>query len=145
MDKRATVSFKVDVGPRFSEVDAMGIVWHGAYVQYLELAREAFGKHHGMGYMDVHRHGLMLPVVQMDLNYKAMVRYEDNVEIRVTLLDDPAAKLVFTYELLNTTTGKVCATAKTTQVFVDLEGELQLTAPQVFLDWKASLPWQPAQ
>ena len=28
---------------RFSEVDMMGVVWHGAYAKYLEDAREAFG------------------------------------------------------------------------------------------------------
>ena len=29
-----------DIDVRFSEVDSMGVVWHGAYPLYLEDARE---------------------------------------------------------------------------------------------------------
>ena len=36
-----TASKEFDV--RFSEVDAMNVVWHGAYPLYFEDAREAFG------------------------------------------------------------------------------------------------------
>ena len=34
---------------RFSEVDSMNIVWHGAYPLYFEDAREAFGKKYDLG------------------------------------------------------------------------------------------------
>ena len=37
---------------RFSEVDIMGVVWHGAYPLYLEDAREAWGHHYGLCYDD---------------------------------------------------------------------------------------------
>ena len=33
---------------RFSEVDSMGVVWHGHYVKYFEDAREAFGAKYGL-------------------------------------------------------------------------------------------------
>ena len=33
-----------DIEVRFSEVDMMKVVWHGAYPLYLEDAREAFGE-----------------------------------------------------------------------------------------------------
>ena len=29
---------------RFSEVDSMGVVWHGNYAKYFEDAREEFGR-----------------------------------------------------------------------------------------------------
>jgi acyl-CoA thioester hydrolase len=28
---------------RFSEVDSMGVVWHGNYIRYFEDGRESFG------------------------------------------------------------------------------------------------------
>ena len=37
---------------RFSEVDSMGIVWHGSYVAYLEDAREAFGAKYHLEYLN---------------------------------------------------------------------------------------------
>ena len=42
---------------RFSEVDAMQIVWHGAYPLYFEDAREAFGARYGLEYMTIAREG----------------------------------------------------------------------------------------
>ena len=38
-----TLSVTKTLTIRFSEVDAMGIVWHGSYALYFEDAREAFG------------------------------------------------------------------------------------------------------
>ena len=39
-----------DIEIRFSEVDMMKVVWHGAYPLYLEDAREAFGDEYGLTY-----------------------------------------------------------------------------------------------
>ena len=39
---------------RFSEVDALRMVWHGNYVQYMEDAREAFGRKYGLEYMHIY-------------------------------------------------------------------------------------------
>lgn len=40
---RPTLSVTKTLTIRFSEVDSMGIVWHGSYALYFEDAREAFG------------------------------------------------------------------------------------------------------
>ena len=42
---------------RFSEVDSMQFVWHGAYSLYFEDAREAFGKKYGIGYDSIYANG----------------------------------------------------------------------------------------
>ena len=48
-------SKEIDV--RFSEVDSMNFVWHGAYALYFEDGREAFGAKYGLGYLDIFRAG----------------------------------------------------------------------------------------
>lgn len=45
---------------RFSEVDAMQVVWHGEYVRYFEDGREAFGRRYGIGYQDIIRAGYLV-------------------------------------------------------------------------------------
>jgi len=50
MDK---LKASTEIEVRFSEVDSMNIVWHGAYSLYFEDAREAFGKKYGLGYLDI--------------------------------------------------------------------------------------------
>ena len=46
-----TVSQQIRV--RFNETDPLGIVWHGYYITYFEDGREAFGRQHGISYLDV--------------------------------------------------------------------------------------------
>ena len=44
------ISETIRVRVRFSEIDPIQMVWHGNYVKYMEDAREAFGRRHGLGY-----------------------------------------------------------------------------------------------
>lgn len=46
------LSFTSEIRVRFVETDPLGIVWHGNYIQYFEDGREAFGRHHGISYLD---------------------------------------------------------------------------------------------
>jgi acyl-CoA thioester hydrolase len=119
----------------------MGIVWHGNHVKFLEDGRESFGKKFGMGYMDVYGHGFMIPLVNLDIDYKRPIAYADEVELITQLHETLAAKVLFKYQLRNSRTGEICAVAETTQAFIDLKGELQLTYPEFYLKWRNSLPW----
>lgn len=121
---------------RFSEIDSMGIMWHGHYLQLLEEARESFGKHFALGYMDVYRQGFKIPLVEVNVQYKKPIKYEDVIEIKTDYIDHSAAKIVFEYTLFHHRYGTVAAKAKTVQVFLNEMEELQLTVPIFFEDWK---------
>ena len=56
-------------------------------------------------------------------------------EIETTFVDNPAAKMIFTYKIFNPNNEVVC-TGKTIQVFVHKEGELSLNLPPFFEQWK---------
>ncbi len=60
---------------RFSEVDAMGIVWHGNFVKYMEDGRESFGRKFGLAYYDLYEQGFTVPLVKMDIDYKLQLKY----------------------------------------------------------------------
>jgi len=49
---KTEISFTSEIRVRFAETDPLGIVWHGNYIQYFEDGREAFGRHHGIAYLD---------------------------------------------------------------------------------------------
>ena len=134
----------VPIHVRFSEVDSMGVVWHGNYVKYLEDAREKMGTAQGMGYMDVYRNGYMIPVVNMNIDYKMPMYYDHPYTIHIWLLDEVAAKIKCYYEIRNAD-NQVCVTAETTQVFIDLKGELQLLVPDFYSSWKTDKPWKTAE
>lgn len=124
------------INVRFSEVDAMHIVWHGNYVKFLEDGREAFGRAFGLGYYDVYDFGYMTPIVKVELDYKRQVKYGDVVEVKTIFESLDAAKISFRYELTRLPDGALVAKGRTIQVFLDREGELQLTNPDFFISWK---------
>ncbi|QTE35761.1 thioesterase family protein [Mucilaginibacter gossypii] len=127
----------IEIEVKFSDVDMLGVVWHGNYIRYFEDGREAFGKQYDLGYMDVYNAGYVVPIVNVNCDYKRFLRYEDKVIIETTYTPTESAKINFTYRLLNAQTGELIVKGSTTQVFVRRDNfELQLTNPDFFLDWK---------
>lgn len=121
---------------RFSEVDSMKVVWHGNYLKFLEDGREAFGNQYQLGYYDVFDQGFMTPIVKMDLNYKNTLNYLDEITIETEFINTDAAKIVFDYRIFRVSDNKLVLTANSTQAFIDLEGTLQLTNPDFYIQWK---------
>ena len=130
------LSSQKEVLVRFSEVDSMMIVWHGNYVKYLEDGREDFGIKYGIGYLQVLEDGLGLPIVDINIKYKKSLQYGDRVIVETTFVESQSTKLVFKYRLFSPTTLEVLCTATTTQVFLDLKGNLQMIDPPSFKAWK---------
>ncbi len=121
---------------RFSEVDSLGIVWHGHYLRYMEDGREAFGAQYELGYLDVYNQGYMIPITKMECDYKRPLKYGQKVLIETTYCDCEAAKLIFTYVLRSAITKEIVATGRSMQVFLDKKGDLSLTIPDFFARWK---------
>ena len=120
---------------RFNETDPLGIVWHGNYISYFEEGREAFGRKHGLSYLDVKNNGYVTPIVESFSKHKLPLKYGDIATIETTYKDTPSAKMIFTYKIFNTEKKLVCE-GRTVQVFVENGGELSLNIPSFFRDWK---------
>jgi len=140
LDKK--LSDKCQIRVRFSDVDAMGIVWHGNYIKYLEDGRESFGRTHGMSYVDIYNNGFRTPIVFSQMEHKSPGRYGDELELTTNLIDCLTAKIIHHYSIHNLTTGLLVAKAKTMQVFTDSEGILQMYHPEFYLNWKKSAKWE---
>lgn len=127
---------KTEITIRFSEVDSLGIVWHGNYVKFLEDGRENFGMQYGISYWDIYKQGLVTPVVKLDIEYKKSLKYGDKAYIATRFIDSEAAKIIFDYTIFTLPGEEKIATAQTIQVFLDLNGNLQLNNPDFFIEWK---------
>lgn len=123
---------------RFAECDPLGIVWHGNYIQFFEDGREAFGRRHGISYLDQKANNFSTPIVSSKCEHKLPLRYGDVATIKSTYIDSPAAKMIFKYEILNPD-GQVVCTGETVQVFVELGGNLSLILPDFFKKWKLKM------
>ncbi len=131
---------RTEVLVRFNEADPLGIVWHGHYIRYFEDGREAFGIMHGLSYLDVYKHGFVIPVVSVQCDFKRSLRYGDKVIVETKYIPCEAAKMKFTYRLFNAATDELVATGSSVQVFLDKnESVLQLANPPFFEEWKKKL------
>ena len=127
---------RTEVKIRFSEVDSLKIVWQGNYVKYLEDGRENFGSQYNIEYLTMFSNGYTAPVIDMKLQFKQSVSVADTIIVETTYRPTRAAKLIFDYTIYNKADMSVVLTAETTQVFVSLDGELQLYNPEFFQKWK---------
>jgi acyl-CoA thioester hydrolase len=133
-----TLHEKRTIKVRFNEADPLGVVWHGHYIRYFEDGREAFGQKYGLSYLDFFNHGLVVPIVHIECDYKRPLRYGESVIIETAYVPCEAAKLQFDYRLYSTD-GALVASGSSTQVFLGREDfVLQLVNPAFFADWKTS-------
>lgn len=134
---------KINLDIRFSEVDSMGIVWHGNYLKYMEDAREFLGNKLGMNYLEVHDHGYYIPIVRVNLDYKAPLYLGDRVEVQIILEHSKAAKIIHRYSILNLTTDTLACKAYSEQVFIDRNTrKLELYKPEMYAAWCDQIDWK---
>ena len=114
----------------------MKIVWHGNYLKYFEDGRESFGVKYHLGYLDVYRHNVMIPIVQVRCDFKKPLVYGDTAIVETRFVNSDAAKILFEYTIYRSSDNEIAATGSSMQVFLTPEGELLLTPPPFFTEWK---------
>ncbi len=133
---KETLVNRTEIKVRFSEVDSMKVVWHGHYVKYFEDGREAFGTQYGISYLDFFSNGILVPIVNVEVDYKRFLLVGERAVIETKYVESKAAKLKFVYTIYNAESREIVATGKSVQVFLDLNHELLYTQPRFFSDWK---------
>ena len=103
---------------RYAETDQMSFVYHGNYAQYFEMGRIEWLRNLGISYKNMEENGIMLPVINLNINYIKPAKYDDLLTLKTTLEKMPSAKIEFKYEIYNEKK-ELLTTANTTLVFVN--------------------------
>ncbi len=122
-------TFSVTFEVRFPEVDSYGVVWHGHYVQYFEVARNALCAAFGLTPADALAHGYKVPITKVRVDLKRPARLDDRLVVTARLAPPETAKLAMDYEIRREATGELLAIGATEQVLLNPSGELLLTFP----------------
>lgn len=137
IERPAALTNQTTLKVRFSEVDAMHIVWHGEYIRYFEDGRESFGRHYGLEYMDVYNKGYVIPIVDITCQYKQPLTVGDEAIVETRYINTHAAKIVFDYIIRKASDHSIVATGSSIQVFLSREtNELELFSPAFYKEWK---------
>ena len=109
-----------EIRVRYSETDAMGIVYNANYLVWFEVARTELFRKMGLPYTRFEAEGLALAVIEANLRYKAAAKYDDMVELRAEVGAINPRKVIFNYEI--TSGQKVLCEGRTVHFFVNSDG-----------------------
>jgi acyl-CoA thioester hydrolase len=83
----------------YGETDCMGVLYHAEYLHIFERGRNAFVRNFGVSYKDIEARGLYLPVREAQCRYRTPARFDDLLNLAITVTDWRRASLVFRYRL----------------------------------------------
>ena len=118
---------------RYAETDQMGVVHHGNYAQYFEIARLEWLMAFGISYKNMEETGVMLPVYELRTKFLKPAVFEDELKIEVKLKELPSVKITFEYVIYNQNK-ELLTTGSTTLVFMDAISKKPIRCPKYILD-----------
>lgn len=129
---------RMKIRVRFSEVDAMRVVWHGEYVRYFEDGREAFGREFGgLSYTTITDEGYYIPIVKLELDYIMPLKHGDTAIVETRFVNTKGAKILMEYIIYREEDMAVAAMGRSLQMFTRVEdNQLEINVPEFFVKWK---------
>ncbi|PHS09798.1 MAG: thioesterase [Kordia sp.] len=117
---------------RYGETDQMGVVYHGNYAQYLEVARVEWLRSIDISYKKMEDDGVMLPVVNLNINFKKPAFYDEVIIIKTKLRKKPGLKITIDQEIYNNK-GALLTISEITLVFVNMHTKRPILCPDELL------------
>lgn len=117
-----------------NDTDCYNVVWHGAYLKWLEAGRIELSEMLGIKFKELDKMGILLPVVDLSIRYKQSARLFDELKIKTFLSELKKTSVTFGYEIREVNKNVVILTASTTLVTTDQNGKLFRTMPSYLYD-----------
>ncbi len=125
--------FETKVKVRYAETDQMGIVHHGNYALYYEIARtECFEACSGITYACMEEGGVMLPILELQSKFLKPAYYNQTLTVKSIVNTLPSIRLKVDYEIYNEANALINV-ASTTLVFVDKHNRRPCQPPEIFM------------
>jgi len=123
-----TLLFRHRLSVRFRDCDPLGHANHAVYLTYLEQARFTLWRLQ-LGFL-AKRTGLQgspsvgLILAHAEIDYRAQVRYGDEVEVRLSLDKIGRTSFTYSYEIVDVPSDRTVAEAKTVLVLFDYDRQV---------------------
>jgi acyl-CoA thioester hydrolase len=87
---------------RYGETDQMGYLYYGNYALYYEVGRAESIRQLGFTYRQLEEMGIMMPVVELNVQYFRPALYDDLITVKTILKELPeSSRIQFHSELYN--------------------------------------------
>ena len=124
------ITDKIEIRPRYGEVDQMGYVYHANYVSFCHQARTELLRKFGINDSVLEENEIMLPVIEMNLKYLKPAHYDERLTITTTIKEMPVVRFRFEFEITNEKQEKICQ-ATSTVVFVERKTRKPIKIPDL--------------
>ena len=112
------LSVQVKKRVQFSEIDALGIAWHGRYPVYFEEASAALGRACGLSYKDYFKADLSAPIVQFHIDYHQPLLLDNEFFVKASLIWCEGARLNTEF-VITKENGTITTTGYSVQMFIN--------------------------
>lgn len=115
--------FETTTKVRWSECDSHGHAYHGSFVPWFDLGREAFALAAGFDFWDY-----KITVTELHARYHGSAKYLDDLIIKTWAA--PTARLDCYFEIYRKVGGQLIAEARSAHALIDQKAGLLMRAPK---------------
>ena len=115
----------------FSDTDNYGVVWHGAYLRWMEMGRVEFCKEMtGLTLKELEQKDILLPVSNINIKYKSSAKLEDIVVVETEVSDYNGFTATFKQTIKSKETDRIFIVADVVIVAVHSDTKLYRRMPE---------------
>ncbi len=103
----------------YSDTDAYGVVWHGAYTKWFEAARVGLVEQMGLPLEQLESNFILFPVVEMNIRYKSSAKMNERIIIKTKVHELKPLSVTFEHKVYEKDTNTLRVVAHTTIVVTD--------------------------
>ena len=122
--------FQIEETAYYADTDAYGVVWHGAYLRWLEKARSLYCRNRGVSLEELEKNNFIFPVIELNIKYKNPVKLHDKISITTSFHQLSPLKFAFEQSILNSKQ-QICVKATVVVAVVSHEGKIYRSTPEI--------------
>ena len=115
----------------YGDTDAYGVVWHGAYLRWMEAGRVEFCDLIGLDLVELKNNDIAIPVTNLNIRYKGSAKLDENIIVETSVIKVSPLTITFLQKITNAETGKLYIQAEVEVVAVNNNGKLYRKMPEV--------------
>ena len=114
---------------RYAETDAMGVVYHGNYAPYFEVARVEAIRQLGFSYKDMEKSGVIMPVIEWHAKFLRPAHYDDLLTVKTILKELPSDHRIEFFQEVYNEAGKQLTLGRVVLYFMNAASMEKTTMP----------------
>ncbi|MEY2880067.1 MAG: hypothetical protein RLZZ15_2447 [Verrucomicrobiota bacterium] len=115
------IQTRATITVRYAETDMMGIVYHGNYLPWFEVARTQLLREQGFPYRQLEADGYRIPVLEVAAKFLRPALYDDTLAVVATIREKPLLRIRIDYEIFRGE--QLLVTGQSAHAFCDTKGQ----------------------